>query len=164
MKKMKGFTLIECIVAMTVFAIASLTIAQVYVTVSAIQKENEFMQYSLANQMKYVEDAVGSDADSKVQIDYTGAGTSGNADTMIDGTRVTLYKVDLTDGKFDGLNFNDDVATDQKYYVGVDMYVFKSREGSSVSDDSVTYDDSSSTRANTEESNGNLRYKFMMPN
>jgi prepilin-type N-terminal cleavage/methylation domain-containing protein len=165
MKKLKGFTLIECIVAMTIFAIASLTIAQVYITVSTIQKENEFMQYSLANQMKYVEDATGSDASSKVQINYNGTGTGGAASTGVNGNaRVKLVKVDLgTDNNFDGLNFNDDEATGQEYFVGVNMFVFKSREGSSHSDDSVTYDDTSSTRANTDESNGNLRYKFMTP-
>jgi prepilin-type N-terminal cleavage/methylation domain-containing protein len=163
MKKMKGFTLIECIVAMTIFAVASLTIAQVYITVSNIQKENEYMQYSLANQMKYVEDAVGAEADSKVQIDYNGTpGATGGADSAVNGTRVVLHKVNLgTDNKFDGLNFNDDSATNQEYYVGVNMYVFKSREGSSATNESETYEDSD--RAYTEESSGNLRYKFMTP-
>jgi prepilin-type N-terminal cleavage/methylation domain-containing protein len=163
MKKMKGFTLIECIVAMTIFAVASLTIAQVYITVSNIQKENEYMQYSLANQMKYVEDAVGSEAGSKVQIDYNGSVTPNTpASSGVNGRRVVLYKVDLgSDNNFDGLNFNDDSIEGQEYYVGVNMYVFKSRTGSSMYNESYTYDETG--RPNTDESNTNLRYKFMTP-
>jgi prepilin-type N-terminal cleavage/methylation domain-containing protein len=170
MKKIKGFTLVECIVAMTVFAIAALTMAQVYVTVANIQRENEFMQYSLANQMKYVENQTGTEA---VRIGFedtmpVGATPSGDPNTSIPPTAavVKLYKVDFSGGNgvFDGLNYVDDVATEQEYTVGINMFILKSREGSSHDANiDITYEDATSTRAYTDESNTNLRYKFMTP-
>jgi prepilin-type N-terminal cleavage/methylation domain-containing protein len=170
--KIKGFTLVECIVALTIFAIASLTIAQVYVTVTAIQKENEYMQYSLANQMKYVENDTQSEAvDIKMATVNPSAPALGNAKTTLGalgGNVVKMYKIDPGTSGFDGIdaiitNTGDDTIDEDKvYYVGVDMFVYKSRTGSSAAaTEDVTYDDS--TRAYTDESNSNLRYKFMKP-
>jgi prepilin-type N-terminal cleavage/methylation domain-containing protein len=180
-KKIKGFTLVECIVAMTIFAIASLTIAQVYVTVNAIQKENEYMQYSLANQMKYVENDTQSQAvDIKLTTVYPSVAASGNAYTVYGGAGgtpmnnvVKMYKIypgsNGTVEGFEGIvSAGDDTTLDPltgrqtTYYVGVDMFVYKSRTGSSsTAGEDVTYD--ASGRAYTDESNTNLRYKFMKP-
>jgi prepilin-type N-terminal cleavage/methylation domain-containing protein len=170
--KIKGFTLVECIVAMTIFAIASLTIAQVYVTVTAIQKENEYMQYSLANQMKYVEnESTGEAVDIELSDVVASPPTAGNASTTlgaIGGNVVKMYKITPGTNGFDGLDgiisgTGDDVVdSDFVYYVGVDMFVYKSRTGSSAgTTEDVTYD--ASGRVNTDETNTNLRYKFMKP-
>ncbi|MCL2053815.1 MAG: prepilin-type N-terminal cleavage/methylation domain-containing protein [Oscillospiraceae bacterium] len=53
--KCKGFTLVECIVAMAILGIASLTIAQVYGAVARMNVNHQFNSASLAEQMKYVE-------------------------------------------------------------------------------------------------------------
>jgi hypothetical protein len=160
---------------MTIFAIASLTMAQVYVSVATIQRENEYMQYSLANQMKYVENQTDTEA---VAIEYADTFASGvsDGDNVLpsdnNAVYVTLYKVDLgTDGKFDGLSPIDDKVTygsssgaSQTYEVGIDMFILKSREGSSVDATlDKTYEDTSSTRANTDEQNTNVRYKYFTP-
>jgi hypothetical protein len=149
--------------------------AQVYVTVSTIQRENEFMQYSLANQMKYVENQTNAEA---VAIEYDDTFVAGAADGGEDlpsdngAVFVKLYKVDLgTDRKFDGLTpVNDKVtygntgSASQTYEVGIDMFILKSREGSSTDlDNDVTYDDAGSTRNHTEEQNYNVRYKYFTP-
>lgn len=63
MKKMfKGFTLIECLVALAILGIASLVMAQIYAGVSRTNQKNNSVNYSLAYQMKKVEEATGSDA------------------------------------------------------------------------------------------------------
>jgi prepilin-type N-terminal cleavage/methylation domain-containing protein len=168
LRKLKGFTLVECIVAMTIFAIASLTMAQVYVSVATIQRENEYMQYSLANQMKYVENQTNSEAVAINYDDTFAAGTpDGNMVLPSDNNAVyvTLYKVDLgTDKKFDGLSPIDDkinYTTAQSYEVGINMFILKSREGSSTDAQAdATYDDATSTRVYTDEQNTNVRYKY----
>jgi len=53
--KCKGFTLVECIVAMAILGVASLTIAQVYGAVARMNVNHQFNSASLAEQMKYVE-------------------------------------------------------------------------------------------------------------
>jgi hypothetical protein len=149
--------------------------AQVYVNVAAIQRENEFMQYSLANQMKYVENQTNTEA---VAIEYDdtfagGAADGGNVLPSDNGAvYVKLYKVNLgADHKFDGLTPVDDKikygnsASDaQTYEVGINMFILKSREGSSTDlSNDITYDDTSSTRLHTEERNYNVRYKYFIP-
>jgi prepilin-type N-terminal cleavage/methylation domain-containing protein len=177
LRKLKGFTLVECIVAMTVFAIAALTMAQVYVSIATVQRENEYMQYSLANQMKYAENETNTEA---VPIKYTDTFPTGAADggTVLPSANnanyVTLYKVDLgADGRFDGLTPVDDKVTygnsssaSQTYEVGIDMFILKSRTGTSQDptaggDIDATYDDD--TRVNTDEQNYNVRYKYFIP-
>ncbi|MBQ8787731.1 MAG: prepilin-type N-terminal cleavage/methylation domain-containing protein [Oscillospiraceae bacterium] len=55
MRKVKGFTLIECIVALAVLGIASLTMAQIYANVSLRNRNNHLVNASLSDQMEYVE-------------------------------------------------------------------------------------------------------------
>ena len=53
--KFKGFTLIECIVALAILGIATLTMAQIYGGVAKVNKNNNEINTSISNQMKYVE-------------------------------------------------------------------------------------------------------------
>jgi hypothetical protein len=164
---------------MTVFAIASLTMAQVYVSIATVQRENEYMQYSLANQMKYAESEMDAEA---VGIKYADTVPTGAADgdTVLPSANtsvyVTLYKVNLgADHRFDGLTPVDDkvdysssASASQTYEVGIDMFILKSRTGTSQDpttaaggDIDATYDDD--TRVNTDEQNYNVRYKYFIP-
>lgn len=61
-RNFKGFTLVECIVALAVLAIASLTMAQIYASVSQRNRNNHLVNTSLANQMAYVEKYTGTEA------------------------------------------------------------------------------------------------------
>lgn len=62
MRKVKGFTLIECIVALAILGIASLTMAQIYANVSMRNRDNHLVNTSLSNQMEYVEKATDTEA------------------------------------------------------------------------------------------------------
>lgn len=55
MKKLKGFTLVECIVALAVLGIASLVMVEIYSNICRINRGNHDTNSSLAYQMKYVE-------------------------------------------------------------------------------------------------------------
>lgn len=55
MKKLKGFTLVECIVALAVLGIASLVMVEIYANVCRINRANHDTNSSLAYQMEYVE-------------------------------------------------------------------------------------------------------------
>ena len=54
-KRFKGFTLVECLVALAVLGMASLTMAQIYSNVARRNKTNNLVNTSLSNQMAYVE-------------------------------------------------------------------------------------------------------------
>lgn len=54
-KKLKAFTLIECIVALALIGFASLLMAQVYGSVSKLNRSNSELNVSLVEQMKIVE-------------------------------------------------------------------------------------------------------------
>ena len=62
MKKTRGFTLVECIVALAILGIASLVMAQIYAAVSQQNRLNHQNNASIANQMKYVEEKTDSEA------------------------------------------------------------------------------------------------------
>ncbi len=55
MKKLKGFTLVECLISLAVLAVASLVMAQIYASVGSINRQNHYMNTSLAAQMALVE-------------------------------------------------------------------------------------------------------------
>ncbi len=62
--KFKGFTLVECIVALAIIGIAGLTMAQIYANVAQRNLNNHLVNTSLANQMAYVEKYSKSDLDT----------------------------------------------------------------------------------------------------
>ncbi|MGN0601017.1 MAG: type II secretion system protein J [Oscillospiraceae bacterium] len=62
MKKMRGFTLIECLVALAILGISSLIMAQIYASVCNVNRMNHQNNSSIANQMKYVEKKTNSEA------------------------------------------------------------------------------------------------------
>ncbi|MGN1304927.1 MAG: prepilin-type N-terminal cleavage/methylation domain-containing protein [Oscillospiraceae bacterium] len=62
MKKMRGFTLIECLVALAILGIGSLIMAQIYASVCNVNRMNHQNNSSIANQMKYVEKKTNSES------------------------------------------------------------------------------------------------------
>lgn len=77
MKKFKGVTLVEVIVAMFIFALACLILVQIYLSVNSINSENHKYNSSLAQQMKYAE-ALYNEGDEAVELKYNKATESGN--------------------------------------------------------------------------------------
>lgn len=82
MKKIKGFTLVECLVALAILGISSLIMAQIYANISRINRENNYYNQSLANQVKYSEKtlhkrSVGTDTTAFIEIAYSDTNTAG---------------------------------------------------------------------------------------
>ena len=76
-KSFKGFTLIECLIALAILGIASLTMAQIYAGVAKRNRTNYLINTSISNQMSYVERYTNSEAVSL----YYGGGTSSSPDS-----------------------------------------------------------------------------------
>lgn len=138
MKKLfKGFTLIECLVALAILGIASLVMAQIYAGVSRTNQKNNSVNYSLAYQMKMVEEATGSDA---IPIYY------GNTDIKapVQDVHSVNAKTGVKDGKHPALasasaNYNyieitkcdtsgNYLTEKNRYSYPVDIYVLLSRD------------------------------------
>jgi prepilin-type N-terminal cleavage/methylation domain-containing protein len=150
--RLRGFTLVECLVALAVLGVASLTMATIYSAVARMSRDNEFMNISLSEQMKYVE-----------------ARTAGNTEAVaIEGTPVTdeltthgvdttnTYYVTVTGGPADSTGA---IANSYTYEYGVNMYVLYSRDvkDNSSADSGYVYDNM------YDESKGKLRYKYLLP-
>ncbi|MDR0947575.1 MAG: prepilin-type N-terminal cleavage/methylation domain-containing protein [Ruminococcus sp.] len=149
-KTLKAFTLVECIVALTIFAVVSLSIAQVYANISVIQRQNEYMQYSLAKQMQYVEQQVQGET---VPVPYSNTAEATGPKGAVDISSNNLIMIQ------GGVN-----GTFQ-YAYGVDVYVLYSRD---INDNGSNDDDGDGIAEAGEyvyeaEGNGNLRYKYMLP-
>ncbi|MDR0943197.1 MAG: type II secretion system GspH family protein [Ruminococcus sp.] len=144
MRKLSGFTLVECLVALMVLGLASLTLAQVYAAVAKGRRENEYMNYSLAEQMAYIEGFDAGDTDV-VEIEQT---VTGEKASHTLNTSATNYHVVINGGPKGG--------TSNVYKYGVNMYILYSRdiEGRSSEDTDYAY---------PEESSGKLRYKYLQP-
>ncbi|MGN0674792.1 MAG: type II secretion system protein [Oscillospiraceae bacterium] len=148
-KSFKGFTLIECIVALAILGIASLTMAQIYAGVAKRNRENHVVNTSLSNQMAYVEKYTNTEA---VPIYYNNSTSAdpnaSNTDRKpphesgsggLKDNYVKIVKVD-TDGKT--------LIDDETYSFPVDTFVLKSRDGSDT--------------AYSSDENYNLRYKYII--
>lgn len=156
MKKIvKGFTLIECIVALAILGIASLTMAQIYAGVASRNRNNHLLNTSLSNQMAYVEQYEGLEA---LPV-YYGNATTDVADPHATGDKVPPHKtsdsvanknyITIVKLKADG---TQDV--DQSYSYPVDLYVLYSRDANVNSTDP--------SYKGQAEDNYNLRYKYII--
>ena len=160
-KRFKGFTLIECLVALGVLGIASLTMAQIYANVSRRNTMNHLVNTSLSNQMAYVEKYTGTEA---IPVYYGGAenassnkvnGTSGGEPPHVKTSgdplnfRITKYNPGASGA---GPSLSDT----EVYSYPADVYVLLSRDRSNKSSK-----DSGFNGAGYDESNFNLRYKYI---
>ena len=168
MKKfLKGFTLVECIVAAAILAIASLTMAQIYANVAQRNKENHFMNSSLSNQMAYIEKYTNS---GRISV-YFGNNAS-QKDSALNAA-ATLYpphKQGITDnlGTSAYVQIESSYAhsTDPygsgtgtakgAYSYAADIHVMYSRDTKDKGSDDADYSPIFS------EENDNLRYKYIL--
>lgn len=136
MKKIKGFTLIECLVALAILGIAFLIMVEIYANVSRMNRNNHNNNTSLAYQMKYVEERTDSES---IKIEYK------------EQSDKTSHRVNTSSNYATITKLNDDkTATTDVYYYGCDMYVLRTRDGN---DQKI---------ADSDEKAMNLRYKYMM--
>jgi prepilin-type N-terminal cleavage/methylation domain-containing protein len=153
MKHLKGFTLTECLIALAIIGIASLTLAQMYAGVAKVTRENEFMNISLSQQMKYVEERNNAEA-----IPVTGTVPSGEAASHEPVLNTGQYYVSVTGGPVNSSGTVDTAFQNNVYVYGVTMYVLYSRDiADSGTDDSAYVWDGVYT-----ESNSQLRYKYLV--
>ncbi|MBD5141290.1 MAG: prepilin-type N-terminal cleavage/methylation domain-containing protein [Ruminococcus sp.] len=145
-KTFKGFTLVECLVAMAILAIAGTLMAEIYATVSTRNNANNFMNTSLANQMKYIEQYEQTDT---VKIASTHSGTTPPSGT---NSGTTAY-VKVTNP-----------TTNYEYSFPVDIYVMYSRDKDSKGSNDADYGGvaSSFSMDGGSEKQGNLRYKYIL--
>ena len=120
MKKMRGFTLVECLVALAILGIASLIMAQIYANVSRISRANHQNNSSIAYQMEYIEKKDSNEA-IKVKSGYTLPATP--------AANGELPPVDSTTIKNITIKKKDDLGNVlANYGFAVDYYVLQSRD------------------------------------
>ncbi|MBD5144403.1 MAG: prepilin-type N-terminal cleavage/methylation domain-containing protein [Ruminococcus sp.] len=175
-KRFKGFTLIECLVALAVLGIASLTMAQIYASVAQRNRNNHIVNTSISNQMSYVERYT----DSQTVPIYYGS-TSNTADSEVASSTkrpphkmttittnynyVKITKVKATaDPLSDTFNTTSDRIADSSYSFPVDVYVLMSRDKNDVNSSSTAFDAQYKDYFKNSSGNDkdlNLRYKYI---
>ncbi len=173
MRKIKGFTLVECIVALAVLGIAAMTMAQIYANVSVRNRSNHLVNTSLSNQMAYVEQYTASEA---IPV-YFGHGTQNQADTHATSDKIPPHETTdsvpnknyititrVTEDASDPEKYNP--VADSTYSFPVDIYVLYSRDQDD--EGSMLYNPTTKTRSTNTAYNGesednyNLRYKYII--
>lgn len=152
-RKFKGFTLVECIVAIAILGVASLVMAQIYASVSVNNKMNHLVNTSLSNQMKYVEEAAGAES-VELKFNNGGAYPSGSKTTpphKLGSGTISTYDNYVTVTKLDPSG----APTTDQYSYPVNIYVLKSRDRSNTAL-------SSTGDAGYTEQDYNLRYKYFL--
>lgn len=175
-KAFKGFTLVECIIAMAILAIAGTLMAEIYATVSSRNNFNHFMNSSLANQMAYIEKYTDSES---VPIYFGGLDSSKKPkkDSEIDGATATRKAPHEYASSNSGTtayvqvqkldNSGNEVSTD-KYSFPVDIFVMYSRDtsndasGQAKASSQYEREDNTAYSQRYSEKNNNLRYKYVL--
>lgn len=138
----KGFTLVECLIAMAILAIASTLMAEIYATVNTRNKFNHFNNTSLANQMAYIEKYENA---ATLPIYYGGLDASNKPkkDSEVTGTRKPPHEHVSTNGgesayvQIQKLDSSGKVVTSEtvgstkgapKYSFPVDIFIMYSRD------------------------------------
>lgn len=166
-KTFKGFTLVECLIAMAILAIASTLMAEIYAVVSQRNNSNQFMNTSLSNQMKYIEQYI----DAETVPIYYGAATKTSDPEAASGSTTkkpphqksvsTNYNyVKVTKLKADGVS----AEVNSTYSFPADVYVMYSRDTNDNDSTDSGYGSmaSSISMDGTSEKEGNLRYKYIL--
>ena len=164
-KHFKGFTLIECIVALAILGIASLTMAQIYASVSQRNKNNHLVNTSLSNQMAYVEKYTDSQAVPIYFNEESGASKTDPQSLSSSTTKYPPHKesgsvtvktnyVKITKVGVDA-HGNKTLSTDDVYSFPVDTFILKSRDRNDKAAGDTGY-------VGETEDNYNLRYKYLL--
>ncbi len=152
-KKLKAFTLVECLVSIAVLGVGSLTMAQVFSAVGKMNVENHTVNESLSRQMSYVEQYTNNDSDT-IRVDiFANEDASGKSSpVVIDSATKKPPHIDTATGYANVkiTKKNADGTDGDSYSYPVDMFVLVSRK----TDDSEY--------SATEEDPFNLRYKYIL--
>lgn len=156
MKKVKGFTLVECLIALAILGIGTLVMAQIYANVNRINMSNHLINTSLANQMKYAESYItestkGGAIVKEVIADYavTAAGGVSAPDPSTDAPHKA--------NKLKHVKFESDASrggTGMVYSYTVDTFILLSRDSADLNSSEVGYKGES-------EDQYNLRYRYI---
>ena len=158
-KTIRGFTLIECIVALAILGVASLTLAQIYANVAKRNRDNHLVNTSLSNQMEHVEKYTKSDvvpiyyggadaADPEISASGTHMPPHNSTSVSSNANYVTIERV-----TYDASAGTYTKVADEIYSFPVDIYVLKSRDANGKSSSDAAY-------TGATEDNYNLRYKY----
>lgn len=137
-RKIKGFTLIECLVALAILGIASLTMAQIYANVARKNITNHTNNTSIAKQMEFIEQELKDNG--AVEIKYNGS----TAPTPPSGTNVaqnSYIEIERPDGT--------------KLSYPIDIYILKSRDANDKVSGESGYNGPDETKTN-------LKYRYFL--
>jgi hypothetical protein len=143
-------------VALAILGVATLTMAQVYSAVARMSRDNEFMNISLSEQMKYVEARSATNSEAVVIPSVSGTITGESSDHKINTSR---YRVFISGGPVDSTGAVDSDYEDFEYEYGVDMYILYSRDVNDLTDGETGY----AWDGMYDESEAKLRYKYLLP-
>lgn len=150
-KALKGFTLIECLVALAILAIASLTMAQIYAGVASANLKNHNLNASMSNQTSFIEKQIKNDGVNEFTCTALAPAGDPNEKTpphkYFSDNKVTSSYIEFVEYDSSGN------TTGNIYSYPVDVYLLKSR-------DKNNKDSSDSGYSGAEESELDLRYKF----
>ena len=162
MKKcFKGFTLVECIVALAILGIASLTMAQIYASVSQRNKNNHLVNTSLSNQMAYVEKYTDTEA---VPIYFNEASGTSKPDPQSLSSSTTKYPPHKESGSVTvksnyvtivKVKTDSHLEANDTYSFPVDTFILRSRDRNDKDAKDTGY-------VGEAEDNYNLRYKYIV--
>lgn len=174
-KNFKGFTLIECLVALGILGIASLTMAQIYATVARRNTMNHIVNTSLSNQMAYVEKYTDSETMSVYFGNYKKPdGTSKKDPNAADHKTPMVSAAANSNNYIKIIRCEPDGSADKRKHVDeetysfpVDIYVLYSRDRSNqpskIKDATGTPTDNPNFNSGGyDESQYNLRYKYVL--
>jgi hypothetical protein len=130
--------------------------AQVFSAVSKMSRDNEFMNISLSEQMKYVETRSG-DTITAVPIPSAPSPLPAEKTTHIVDT--SRYRVFITGGPRDNSGALASTHTNFEYEYGVNMFILYSRDGHDTAAGDTGYD----WDGMYDESEAKLRYKYLLP-
>lgn len=138
-KSLKGFTLVECVVAMAILGIASLVMAQIYGSVAKINRENHRANQSLSQTVAAAEKQISSGApdevvrihgDSITSLDMTftksnppAHGTAGSYNIKNQDTDIYVYSAHYENNSGTSVYYNqptsgsDPIGLRYKYFV-----------------------------------------------
>lgn len=161
-KNLKGFTLIECIVALAILGVTSLVMAQIYANVCKINRANHETNSSIAYQMKYVEQKTKTAAikvdSGEVYVDVANKKVDTQPPHKRTGATINQIKIK----KIKTTTYTDEF----EYSYPVDYYVLQSRDQSGEA--AYLYDESTKTWSENPAYNGTreedyyLNYKYLL--
>lgn len=142
-RKLKGFTLIECLIALAILGIASLTMAQIYANVARTNIKNHQSNTSIANQEEFIEKELKTNG--AVEIQYSGPSSTTNPTPPHNsGTNQAMNSyVQIED------------SSGNTFSYPVDLYILNSRDGNNNDSSDPAYNGPDATK-------DNLNYRYFL--